>query len=58
MVKLLANCLLEPGFPRNVSVETARKYLHHLGFEVLSASKGMYFDGHEHADVVKERSVF
>ena len=44
---LLPNSNLEPGFPRKLSVELARKWLHKLGFEVLSPSKGMYFDGHE-----------
>ena len=55
---LLPNSFLEHGFPRNISVETARKWLHHLGFEVLSAGKGMYFDGHEREDVVKEHCTF
>ena len=35
-----------------------RKWLHELGFEVLSADKGMFFDSHEREDVVKERKVF
>lgn len=55
---LLPNSNLEPGFPRKISVELARRWLHKLGFEVLVPSKGMYFDGHERADVVKERGVF
>ena len=56
--ELLPNENLEPGFPRQISVETARKWLHELGFEVLSADKGMFFDGHEREDVVKERKIF
>ena len=56
--ELLPNAVLEPGFPRHVSVETARKWLHEMGFEVLSADKGMCFDGHEREDVVKERGAF
>jgi hypothetical protein len=44
---LLPNVCLTPGFPRKISVETARQWLHHLGFEVLSSTKGAYFDGHE-----------
>ena len=56
--ELLPNENLEPGFPRHISVETARKWLHVLGFEVLSADKGMFFDGHERGDVMKERKVF
>ena len=56
--ELLPNEILEPGFPRCVSVETARKWLHEMGFEVLSADKGMFFDGHEREDVVQERKEF
>ena len=37
--ELLANETLEPGFPRKISVETARHWLHELGFEVLAAKK-------------------
>ena len=55
---LLPNSCLEPGFPRKVSTETARLWLHHLGFEVLSATKGAYFDGHERDDVVASRTEF
>ena len=36
---LLANSTLEPGFPRKICLETACKWLHHLGFEVLTAKK-------------------
>ena len=56
--ELLQNEILEPGFPRHISVETARKWLHQLGFEVLSGDKGMFFDGHERDDVVEERKMF
>lgn len=49
--ELLPNSSLEPGFPRKVSIETARKWLHHLGFEVLTPSKGILFDGYERDDV-------
>lgn len=56
--ELLPNELLEPGFPRKIGVDTARLWLHHLGFEVLSARKGAYFDGHEGADVVQARKSF
>ena len=51
------NETLEPGCPRNISVETARHWLHELGFKVLSAKKG-FVDGHERADVVESRSKF
>ena len=56
--ELLPNKCLEPGFPRKISVKTARVWMHLLGFEVLSASKGAYFDGHEREDVVKQREEF
>ena len=29
-----------------------------MGFEILAADKGMFFDGHEREDVVKERENF
>lgn len=50
---LLPNWTLEAGFPRKVSVETARTWLHHLGFEVLKAKKGIFIDGHERPDVIE-----
>ena len=56
--ELLPNEILEPGFPRKVSVETARRWLHELGFEPLCSGKGMFFDGHEREDVVLARGVF
>lgn len=51
----LQNTSLPPGFPRRVSIQTARKWLHHLGFIVLSGKQGIFFDGHKHDDVVAER---
>ena len=56
--ELLVNETLEPGFPRKISVETARHWLHELGFEVLGAKKGCYVDGHERDDVVEDRRKF
>ena len=56
--ELLPNSNLAPGFPRKVSIETSRKWLHHLGFEVLTPSKGMFFDGHERDDVSEYRGKF
>ena len=49
---LLPSSGLEPGYPRKVSVETARRWLHELGFQVIDAKKGTYVDGHERLDVV------
>ena len=55
---LLPNSTLEPGFPRKIGLETARLWLHHLGFEVLTAQKGIFIDGHEREDVVESRKLF
>ena len=52
--ELLPNESLEPGFP----VETARKWLHELGFEVVAKKKGTFVDGHERKDVVEYRTKF
>ena len=38
---LLPNSTLEPGYPRRVSVETARKWLHDLGFVFLQKLRRM-----------------
>ena len=56
--EVLPNSVLEPGYPRRVSVETARKWLHALGFEILQRSKGVFIDGHERPDVVESRVKF
>ena len=48
---LLPNETLEPGFPRKIAVETARKWMHVLGFEVVAKKKGTFVDGHECEDV-------
>ena len=55
---LLPNSVLEPGYPRRVSVETARKWLHELGFEILQLSKGVFIDGHERSDIIESRVQF
>lgn len=55
---LLPNSILEPGYPRHVSVQTARTWLHELGFQVLDKKKGVYIDGHERPDVVEHRQHF
>ena len=53
--ELLTNTVLDP---RSVSVETARKWLHELGFDVLQMSKGVFIDGHERPAVVESREKF
>ena len=55
---LLRNETLEPGYPRKIGLETARKWMHELGFEVVLKKKGTYVDGHEREDVVEYRKKF
>lgn len=55
---LLPNSTLEPGYPRKISVETGRKWLHELGFEIITTHKGIFYDGHERDDVVEHRKIF
>ena len=55
---LLPNQTLEPGFPRKISLETARKWMLELGFNVVRKKKGTYVDGHERDDVVEYRQKF
>ena len=47
---LLPNETLEPGFPRKVAIETARKWMIELGFNVVWKKKGTFVDGHERDD--------
>ena len=39
---LLQQNVLEPGFPRKIGLETARTWLHELGFSKIEAKKGTY----------------
>ena len=55
---LLPNQVLDPGFPRSVSIETSRKWLHFLGFSMRGHKKGTHVDGHEWLDVVEYRQKF
>ena len=55
---LLPNETLEPGFPRRISMESGRKWMHELGFEVVSKKKGTFVDGHEREDIVEYRIKF
>ncbi|KAJ7187586.1 hypothetical protein GGX14DRAFT_580946 [Mycena pura] len=45
------------GITKTISVRTARRYLHTLGYRFTSPKKGQYSDGHEREDVVYERDV-
>ena len=46
------------GFPRAISVPTASRFLHNLGFRRVSANrKSVYFDGHERPDVLQKTTT-
>ena len=59
------NCNLLPKVLENhasafskISVRTARRWLHKLGFEQVSSKKGIYIDGHERTNVVEYRKLY
>ena len=52
---LLVSSHLPPFFPREISLRTAIRWLHHLGFKPVSHKKGVYIDGHEREDVIRHR---
>ena len=39
---------------RGISLSTARRWLQHEGFKYTLHKKAIYYDGHDHADVVKD----
>ena len=55
---LLPNSHLPPGFPRSITPRTASNWLHALGFPPMPYHKGIYVDGHEREDVVKNRKMY
>lgn len=55
---LLPKITLEAGFPRKISVSTCRRWLLHIGFEVVTPRSGVFIDGHERPDVVESRTAF
>ena len=44
-----------PNAPERVSEETARRWMHYLGYSLCKKKKGYYTDGHNREDVVKYR---
>jgi len=40
---------------RGISLPTACRWLHREGFQYISHKKGLYFDGHDRADVIEYR---
>lgn len=55
---LLPSSFLPPNFPRQISLRTAIRWLHYLGFKPRNHKKGVYIDGHEREDVVKYRKTY
>ncbi len=49
---------IKAKFNVSVCVETARVWLHHLGFEQRNHHKGIFFDGHDRDDVSRYRKEF
>ena len=49
---------LSDSAPNNVCVETARRWMHFLGFDAERQKKGYYVDGHEREDVVQHRESY
>ena len=43
------------SFSVEISCETARRWLHYLGFDMSNHQKGVFFDGHDRDDVVTYR---
>jgi len=52
-VELFPRVHLQVG--RGISLSTARCWLRQEGFHFISHKKGMYFDGHDHPDVLSYR---
>ena len=49
---------VKESFSVDICTETARCWLHHLGFNISNHQKGVFFDRHERKDVVVYRSDF
>lgn len=55
---LLQSSHLPPYFPQQISIATATRWLHHLGFKPRDHKKGVYTDGHEHEDLIQYRQEY
>jgi hypothetical protein len=56
--ELLPSVTLPANFPGTISLRTATRWLHRLGFRPVSHKKGAYMDGHERDDVVAYRKEY
>lgn len=55
---LLPFTTLPAKYPRSISIRTATRWLHRLGFRPLGHKKGAYVDGHEREDVMAYRKEY
>lgn len=49
---------VKANWGHDIGDDTARRWLHKLGFNQKRYSKGVYFDGHKRDDVVADRQKF
>ena len=50
--------LYHPQVPQKISIHTATRWLHQIGFQPSPTHKGVYLDGHEREDVVQYRKLY
>jgi len=55
---LLPSADLPPDFPKSITLRTARRWLHSLGFLPTPYKKGVYYDGHERDDVKEYHRIY
>ena len=58
ILRLMFRAWVSESYKVDVCVDTARTWLHQLGFHQCDHQKGVYFDGHEQDDVVTYRQEF
>ena len=46
------------GEKKSITIKTARAWMRQLGFNRKLNTKGVYYDGHERADVLEYRKVY
>ena len=46
------------GAPGSISTETARRWMHLLGFKITPTSNGYYTDSHNRKDIIEYRAKF
>ena len=54
----MSRAWVNKSYEVEISVDTAQRWLHHLGFHQCNHQNSVYFDGHERDDVVTYRQEF